>query len=405
MHSSYWTIWGSELSPFHLKIVSCLRYLQLPFHTQPKDGPWRDAFRAQLNVQAVKRKLTPLTRPHMSEDDEFPLVPYVFSPSGNSFYDSTAIALWFDEKISAPHQSLTRPNTALAHFLISLIDEYADEFGLYMVHHMRWTVSAEDNTAGERLGQEFRPLIGPAHRILANQFPRRQVKRLPYLFSVAPDGVSQTCTLPKRLQPPRHAAKGIGNFEATHAFLETAFDNLLSALDDALISEHHYLFGTQFSLADASIAGQLGMNLTDPSAAQHIQQRTPKVYGWLQRIYRGEFTRPSTVSAFEFDQRHASLLTEINRVFIPLMEQNKAAYQHHKNAGETLFNERAFWQGRALYHGVIDNTPFTHVAKSFQVKTWNTLLDKWHCLSDDERQQIHTVSPLKMPAHNKDSNV
>lgn len=400
MNSSRWTVWGCELSPFHLKIISCLRYLQLPFTIQPNDGPWKKALQTQLKVQGVRHKLIPLTSPTVTDQDEFPLVPYLFSPSGNSFYDSTAIATWLDKNVAAPHQQITQPGSPIANFILSLVDEYADEFGLYMVHHMRWKYSATDNNAGKRLATEFRTLIGPVHHIIARDFPKRQVKRLPYLFSVAPEDRPSIQGLHRDLQPPVHRSPQYGTSGATHAFLEDAFDRLLSALDIALIDPQAYIFGSQFTLADASIAGQLGMNLTDPSAASHIERKAPKVYRWLTRIYAGDFDVSTNHPAFELSRRHKPLLSEISRVYVPLMQQNKAAYLRLKQEGETVFNEAAFWQNRSLYRGNLDGTEFTNVAKSFQVKTWNTVIDKWHQLSDDEQQTIHTIAALKIPPKN-----
>ena len=40
-------------------------------------------------------------------------------------------------------------------FVAQLIDEAFDAFGLYMVHHKRWVLSAASNDAGRRLAREF----------------------------------------------------------------------------------------------------------------------------------------------------------------------------------------------------------------------------------------------------------
>ena len=89
----------------------------------------------------------------MSAEDEFPLVPFLFGPDGENLYDSTAIAEWFDQRTEASRRLL--PDDPVAHFVAALIDDYADEFGLYMVHHNRWKVSALDNDASARLVREL----------------------------------------------------------------------------------------------------------------------------------------------------------------------------------------------------------------------------------------------------------
>ena len=114
-------------------------------------------------------------------------------------------------------------------FAARLVDEALDEVGLYLVHHNRWVVSARDNDAGPRLARQMRPLLGPAARVLAGRFPARQVRRLPYLFSVAPADAHAFADLPARLRPPTREG-----FPATHALLEQAFRRLLGAVEPVL---------------------------------------------------------------------------------------------------------------------------------------------------------------------------
>jgi hypothetical protein len=57
-----------------------------------------------------------------------------------------------------------------------------------MVHHSRWKTSAKDNTAGRRLANEMPSMTAPFRSLIDNFFSHRQIRRLPYLFSVAPAG-------------------------------------------------------------------------------------------------------------------------------------------------------------------------------------------------------------------------
>jgi len=101
-------------------------------------------------------------------------------------------------------------------FIANLIDEAFDEFGLYMVHHMRWVTAAQDNDAGKRLSREFKRVLPLGlNKILATRFPHRQVRRLPYLFSVAP--ADYQCDMPAKLTPPN-----IEGFPSTHVLLNLA---------------------------------------------------------------------------------------------------------------------------------------------------------------------------------------
>ena len=159
--------------------------------------------------------------------------------------------------------------------------------GLYLVHHNRWVVSARDNDAGARLAREMRPLFGPLAPLVGHFFPARQVRRLPYLFSVAPPDSARFDDLPARLRPPARAG-----FPPTHELLEHAFAELLAALEPVL-SRRPYLLGTRFTLADASLYGQLGMNRTDPSARAWIARAAPATHAWIDRIAPGDFQATS----------------------------------------------------------------------------------------------------------------
>jgi hypothetical protein len=79
------------------------------------------------------------------------------------------------------------------------------------------------------------------------------------------------------------------------------------------------------------------------------------------------------------------LLEEIGTTFIPLMQQNEAAYEAARMSGAREFNERAFDRGVALYDGVLAGRPFRSVAKTFQVAVWRRLKTEWRALHDEDR--------------------
>lgn len=373
-----WIVYGSELSPFTLKVLLLCQHANLPHRFLPTDGSTLDNIRIQWRLRRLQQGRIPLTWPPMTDEDEFPLVPYLFGPDGENLYDSTAIAEWLDDQRPTNGPAVIPAEPAAA-FIARLIDDYADEFGLYMVHHYRWTVSARSNNAGRRLAREWRRLLGPLQTPFAAWFSARQVQRLPYLFSTAtPD--HHVAGLPRRRQPPARAG-----FAPTHALLEAAYLRLLDALEH-LLQQRPYLLGGRFTLADAAIYGQLAMNLDDPDAAAIIQGRAPGVFRWLHDLRSGH--SPTDHGELALDQALAPLLREIGRTHVPLMQQNFSACEAWLQAGETLFNEAAFNRGRALYEGHIEGQPFRHVAKRFQAKTWRQCLQRWQALSAQDRERI-----------------
>ncbi|MEH6450934.1 MAG: glutathione S-transferase family protein [Oleispira sp.] len=380
-----WILSGSELSPFHLKVAAILKAKKIPFRDFPSQGNTFENLKIQIRLTLLKAGVLKLTYPEFTDYDEFPLVPFLFGPDGENLYDSSAIATWLDQHTETETIVKIGDDKKL-HFLVQLIDEYFDEFGLYMVHHSRWKTSALDNTAGRRLANEMPVLIAPFRALIDNFFSHRQIRRLPYLFSVAPKDYA-VGGLSAKKQPPSH-----NDFPATHDLLEQSYLNILNALEP-IFKNRPYLFGERFTVADASLYGQLGMNLTDPSAAKWIEATAPNVFAWLSKIHTGDFSANKPDGAVIVDDLLKPLFQEIIRIFYPLMKQNEAAYEQHKKSGETQFNEAAFWRGKSLYRGELDGQPFASSAKSFQVKTWRQIKQSWNQLRTKDQAQLTTLVP------------
>ncbi|RIL05248.1 MAG: hypothetical protein DCC71_10990 [Proteobacteria bacterium] len=382
----HWTLWGSTLSPFALKVEALLRFARLPHRWLPAQGRFAEALRFERRRRRLVRGRIPLTWPSLDPLDEFPLVPFLFGPGGENLYDSSAIGVWLDaQRHTGASPLVPREDAALA-FAVQLVDEALDEVGLYLVHHARWVVSARDNDAGVRLAGEMRPLLGPAAQVLARAFPARQVRRLPYLFSVAPPHAG-FADLPARLRPPARAG-----FPATHALLDDAHARLVAALEP-LVRAQPFLFGERFTLADASVYGQLAMNRADPSANARLRRDAPALHGWVERLARGDFAGQRAAAPLALGPQHAPLFAWVGDVFVPLMQQNHDAHRRHAAAGETRFNEAAFDAGRALYDGALLGRPFRSVAKTFQVRVWRDLRRAWDALDAGARTSVEALLP------------
>jgi glutathione S-transferase len=374
-------LWGSELSPFALKVEALLRFAGVPYRWLPAEGSPADARRfAWRRLQLVRGRL-PLTAPPRDPLDELPLVPFLFGPSGENLYDSSAIGAWLDAEGVTEDAPLVPAEDPALRFAVRLVDEALDEVGLYLVHHNRWVVSARDNDAGRRLAREMRPLMGPLAAGVRRSFPARQVRRLPYLFSVAPPDAS-FADLPARLRPPARPG-----FPPTHALLDALFADLLAALEP-LLAAQPFLFGERFTLADASVYGQLAMNRSDPSADALVARRAPAVHAFVAKLARGDFAGHRAGAMPTLGPAQRPLFAWIARAFVPLMQQNAAACERHSAAGETRWNEAAFDAGRALYDGVLCGAPFRSVAKSFQVRVWRDLVREWQALPAEARARL-----------------
>jgi glutathione S-transferase len=373
-----YAIWGSELSPFALKLRALFEYAAIPYRWLPAEGGRLENLRTLWMVARAKRRGTAIRYPVMSDLDQYPLVPFLIEDGQTVYYDSSALARWIDDH-HLPAAGPLFPQEPALGFLARLIDEAFDEFGLYMVHHNRWVPSAATNDAGERLAREFSRVLLPGMGArFARNFARRQTRRLPYLFSVAPPGLAAA----RRGVPAPPSPQG---FPETHALLEEAWESYLDGMEAVLVAQP-YLLGERFTVADASAYGQLGMNLSDPTAADRMRERAPRTHAWLCSIRDAGHAASS--GSLRLDGRLRRLVEIILRSFVPLMRQNQRAHREARQRGEALFNERAFDRGRALYEGALLGRPFRSVVKSFQVQVWREIQTAWQALSDDDRAQL-----------------
>lgn len=359
-----WIVWGSELSPFTLKVLRMFRHARVPLRFLPTEGGWLENVRLSLRLRSLRRGELAMTWPTLTPEDELPLVPYVFGPAGENLYDSTAIAHWLDLALEG-HRKLV-PGDPAAAFIAQLVDDYADELLLYVVHHNRWVLSAADNDAGKRLAHEYRSLIGPLQGVFAKWFSRRQTRRLAYLFST----------------------------DETRPLLDECFVRLLDVLE-ALLASRPFVLGERFTLADAALYGQLGMNLADPSANALMGARAPRVHAWVSALHGSEAEPIASGNGLSLDASLKPLLAEIFRVYVPLMRQNARAYENFRRHGQARFNEDAFVRGEAMYDGELDGHHFRHVAKSFQAKTWKECLARWKALPPDAKREVEALLPAQ----------
>jgi glutathione S-transferase len=369
-------LYGLTASPYQLKMQSLLDFAGHAWERWPEQGGRWSATVLAARLDIAKRRRAVKRFPAMSPElDEYPSVPFYSEDGRNFYYDSSSLALHLDQHPERHAVPLVPADPRLA-FLCHLIDEAFDEFGLYMVHHMRWVGSARTTPMGDLTVAELRSLLPPGTGALfARNLYRRQVRRCPYLFSVAPQGYEAGVSAERT--PPSRAG-----FPATHALLDQSWREYLAAMEQ-LLAAQPYLLGERFTLADASAYGQLSMNLVDGDATRLLEKLAPLTYRWLCEIRDGEHIAQR--GDLSLNSALQPLLRIICTTFVPLMEQNEKAYELALASGETLFNEAAFDQGRALYDGQLLGHPFRSVAKTFQVQVWRELKERWHALAAEDR--------------------
>jgi glutathione S-transferase len=372
-------LWGLTASPYQLKMQSLLDFAGHAWERWPDQAGRWPALSMALRLNWAKQRHAVKRFPAMSPRlDEYPAVPFYTEDKHQFYYDSSSLARYLDQHPARHSASLVPSDPKLA-FICQLIDEAFDEFGLYMVHHMRWVGAAQSTPMGAMTAREFRPLLPPVFMpLLAARLCRRQAARCPYLFSVAPVGYDAGVSR-DRAAPSRHG------FPPTHALLEEAWRGYLAAIEQ-LLTIQPFLLGDRFTLADASVYGQLGMNLVDPAAIALLEELAPRTYRWLCAIRDGEHCEQG--GSLALTTALQPLMQMINKTFIPLMVQNDSAYDSALASGETLFNEAAFDSHRALYDGQLLDYPFRAVVKTFQVRVWRELKASWMALSGEHADAL-----------------
>jgi len=375
--------WGLIASPYQLKMQALADFSGRSWQRWPDQASFTQAIVASLRLRRGRRLHTIERYPARIDGmDEYPEVPYYSLDGKRYYYDSTALARHLDA-LGASRLPLIPADPQLR-FVCHLIDEAFDEFGLYMVHHNRWVTSAATNIMGEMTSREMRKLLPPGVRQrIARNVSERQTRRCPYLFSVAPMGYDAG------LPAPRNPPSRVG-FPPTHDMLDTAWRRYLAAMEQ-LLETQPYLLGEHFTLADASAYGQLSMNLVDGKAAELLEELAPRTFQWLCSIRDG--AHRGGHGKLQLSERLAPLMDIIGETFLPLMQQNAAAYREAHTRGQTLFNEAAFDRGEALYDGELLGKPFRSVAKSFQVVVWQELCDAWYALPPEDRDQLQSRYP------------
>ena len=178
-------IFGSEMSPYSVKVRSYFRYKGIPHRWIVRDA----------DAQAEYAKYAKL-----------PIVPLVVTPGGEGIQDSTPII----EQIEAEHPTPSiHPTDPVSGFVSALLEEFGDEWGNKWMFHYRWRREIDQKASAMRLALAMNPALDEAGQTaFAEQIRQRMVGRVWF----------------------------VGSSEATAPFIEETFHAALAQLD-ALWSE------------------------------------------------------------------------------------------------------------------------------------------------------------------------
>jgi glutathione S-transferase len=299
MNAPAWRLFGSELSPYSVKVRSYLRFKGIAHEWLPR-GP---ANAAEFQKHA-----------------KLPLIPLLVTPDGQGLQDSTPII----EKLEAqtPEPSI-HPDDPALRFLSELIEEYADEWGNKPMFHYRWSYEADCKSAAGRIAAQMAGEGAPPGQVakMAEAVAQRMVPRLSF----------------------------VGSHAGTRETIEGSLRRVLDMLEMHL-GTRKYLFGDRPSLADFGLWGQLYECWTDPTPGKLINELYPTTWRWIERMLNPSVEGgwdPWTSIRWGIERL---LETEVAGLFLPWSTANAAALETGAAEVNVELEGKPFTQQPQKYH-------------------------------------------------------
>ncbi len=273
-------IFGSEMSPYSVKVRSYARYKGIPHQWIPRT----------MASEEVYRKYARL-----------PIVPTVATPEDEGLQDSTPIIETLDARF--PEPSIHPADPALS-FLSALIEEFGDEWGNKLMFHHRWFAQVDQLASAQTLARLAQPNGDEAE-------------------------VAQWAAM--ILQRMSTRGHFVGSSPANAPLITGYYLELLDLLE-AHLQGRKYLFGGRPAFADFGLGGQLYECSVDPTCGAGMRARGPAVLDWCHRMME-----PRDDGPFETWESLAPtlrpLLAYVGRYFLPWTAANARALE----AGEPEF--------------------------------------------------------------------
>ncbi len=266
-------VYGSRISYYAGKLEAYLRYRGMPYQLLSMIDHAKEI---QAGAGAVQS-------------------PVVQLEDGRWLSDTTPILVWFESQRDGP---TILPDDAGMRFVAFLLEDHADEWLWRPAMHYRWSyVQDRDHASGVLTDELMTATKGPRY------LKRRMVARRQLGGFVRNDGVTDA-TRP--------------HVEATAM---AAYDLL-----EATLAERPYLLGERPTLVDFGFMGPMFRHFAmDPTPAELMRQRAPRVYTWVARMWEGNHPDTGTLVA-EVDAPLAALLREACETHLVQLRENARAH-------------------------------------------------------------------------------
>ncbi len=291
-------LFGSELSPYSVKVRSYFRYKGLEHDWLPR---------------------SPANQAEFQKYAKLPLVPLVVTADGTGTQDSTPIIEHFEATAREPSIVPDDPPVA---FISALLEEYGDEWLNKPMFHYRWHYKADRWSTAERIALQMAGGQGPlgvakARAMVAD----RMTGRLGF----------------------------VGSSEKTRPIIEASFKRTLGLLDTHL-AQRPYLLGGRPGLADFGVWGQLYEAATDPTPGGQMRAAAPNVMAWVQRMVDPTAEGPFEAWATLATTLMPLLAQEVGGLFLPWSAANAAAIAGGHGSFDVKLGDAVWSQEPQKYH-------------------------------------------------------
>ena len=222
--------------------------------------------------------------------------PVVRLDDGRWMSDSTPILAWFEAQREGPS---IYPEDPGMRFLALLLEDHADEWLWRPAMHYRWSYRQDRQHASGVLADELLSKM-PGPRFAKRwRIARRQLGGF-----VHNDGVSFATR---------------GHVERTAM---AAFDGL-----EAILAERPFLLGERPTIVDFGFVGPMFRHFAqDPTPAELMRQRAPRVYAWVARMWEARAQPDSAEILSAVDAPLAALLREACETHFVQLRENARAH-------------------------------------------------------------------------------
>lgn len=324
-------IYGSKVSYFTGKLESYLRY----------KGIEHELLGLPKHEREIKAQLGSTQMPAVQLDD------------GRWMSDTTPILLYLEEQY--PDRSIL-PGDPVLLFVAHLIEDYADEWLWRPAMHYRWTYRHDRELLSSKITDE---LLG--HIPLPRFLKRRMVALRQRTGFVIGDGVSKS----------------------TQAHVEQGYFRALENMSRML--EHRpYLLGRSPSIADFGLMGPMLRHFgQDPTPAELMRERAPRVYEWVARLWNETGGGPDAAA----ERRGVEAVPEDT---LPMLREICETHLR-----QLSLNADAFSAGQTRFEGVIQGCTYRSLPVSrYRVWCLERLRERYEGLGDEDRGRVKSLLPF-----------